>query len=75
MKGKQHSLNAKAIMSASHGGSPVFIYDANTFELLTIQPGFRAAGRYLSIDNKTVKRYIKSGKVYNGYFIRSSYID
>jgi len=71
-KGQVLAEEVKVKISLSRGGSPVFIYDANTFELLSIQPSARAAGRYLNIADKTVTKYIKLGSVYCGYLFRAS---
>jgi len=74
-KGQARAEEVKIKISLSRGGSPIFIYDANTFELLFIQPSARVAGRYLNIADKTVTKYIKLGSVYCGYLFRASEID
>ena len=71
---KPCSEATKAKLSAIFGNQ-VFIYDANTFELLSIQPSFKAAGRYLNIHDMTVAKYARNGQPFKGYLFRASPID
>jgi len=61
------SEEVRARLSVACGGVQIFIYNANTFELLSIQPSARAAGRYCNISGQTVIKYLRSGQTYNGY--------
>ena len=74
-KGKTNTEKHKANISKSRGGILVYIYDASTNELLSIQPSFRAAGRYVGTSKDIVSSYLKSGKTFRGYFFRASLID
>jgi len=56
-KGKSVSEETRAKLSVACGGIQIFIYNANTFELLSVQPSVRAAGRYCNISDITVAKY------------------
>jgi hypothetical protein len=68
------SDDTKLRMSISHGGSPVFVYNAETLELLSSHPSAATAGRHLGISGETVRKYKKSGAVYRSYLFKSSLI-
>jgi hypothetical protein len=81
MFGKSHSEDSKrAPLALPYEGAkisitngyPVYIYDSNTFELLSIEPSRCAAARFCKIDESTVRKYLISGKPYGNYLFRSS---
>jgi len=55
------SDDTKLRMSISHGGSPVFVYKAETLELLSEHPSAESAAKHLGISGDTVRKYLKSG--------------
>ena len=68
------SEETKLRMSIAQGGSPVFVYNAETLKLLSRHPSARAAGKHLGIFGGTVRKYLKLGVVYRGYLFKSSLI-
>jgi hypothetical protein len=66
------SDEAKSRNSLSHGGSPVYIYKADTLELLLIEPSRSSAALYLNTSEFTVRRYLKFGRAFRGCLLRTS---
>jgi hypothetical protein len=66
------SDDTKLQMSISHGGSSVFVYKADSLELLTKHPSAESAAKYLGLCGDTVLKYLKSGKVFRGFLFKSS---
>lgn len=75
--GKVHPKSdaTKQLLSEIRGGSRVYIYDCLNSELLSSEPSLRAAARSCSCDGSTVRRYLDTGRAFNGYIFRSSLID
>jgi hypothetical protein len=66
------SDSTKLRISLSHGGSKVFVYNADTFELLASRPSAESAGKSLGISPDTVLKCLKRGTSYGKYLFISS---
>jgi hypothetical protein len=66
------SDETKSRMSISHGGQPVFVYKADTLELVSSHPSAQSAAKHLGYDGNTVRKYLKSGIEFRGYLFKSS---